>query len=144
MSRDFTGSRIAPMCVALVLADTIWSDPQTQKRTILGTFSSIFATKLPAVITDLAVHCILTGGHGLTEITLRFIDADEDEEPIVHATTMVDFSDPRAVAEMDFYFRDVTFPVAGEYRVQIYGAGDFIMERRLSVINVSAGGQSNA
>jgi len=137
-----SGSRIAPMCLGLVLADAIWHDPSSGKRTILGTFSTIFAKQFPAQHGILAVYCILTDGYGKTRVRLRVVDIEEDDGPLIEAEGEVDFIDPRMIAEMDFHFTGLVFPHAGEYRVQVFGADEFLMERRLLVLDPSQAGEA--
>jgi hypothetical protein len=124
----------APLCLALVLADAIWRDQATQKRTILGTFSALFAAQFPAS-QNMSVYCALTDGRGITKVELRIVDIQDEDLPIASATAEVDFSDSRMVVEIDTILGGVVFPHPGEYRIQMLGAGDLMMERRLVVIH---------
>lgn len=135
--------QIPPLCLALILADAIWMDPSTGKRTILGIFSSIVSPQFPAMQTLMAVHCALTDGYGKTSITIRLVDAEDEDEPLLEGTGDVEFEDPRAVVEMDFHFPGVTFPKPGEYRFQLFAGRELLMERRLVATPVVQG-ESNA
>jgi hypothetical protein len=47
---------------------------------------------------------------------------------------VTDFPDPLTVAEGVFTHTGAIFPEAGEYRLQLFGAGVLLKERRLQVI----------
>ena len=136
----------APLCLALVLADDIYRDTASGKRTILGTFSVIFSPEMPVTQGQLAVYCALTDGHGKTTIDLKLVRIDNDnmtDEPIAEARGEVDFVDPRMVVELDLKLRGIVFPSAGEYRFQIIGNGELLMERRLVVLHAIPEGEEN-
>lgn len=134
---------VPPLCLGLILADAIWVDPGSGKRTILGTFSTIFAPRFPAVHHLMAIHCALTDGHGNTEVVLKLVDM-KNEESLFETKGMLEFKDPRMVAEIDFHLPNLVFPHEGEYRFQLFGNGEFLMERRLSVLQSSGKEPSHA
>jgi hypothetical protein len=122
-----------PYALAIGICDSIHRDRSTGKRYILGCFSALQAIEFPAVQPTLCIYVDLTNGRGQVPVRVQIVDAVEEREPIWMVESVVDFSDPRSVAEMDFMTGNVTFPDAGEYRVQVFAAGQFVIERRLSV-----------
>lgn len=126
----------APMVLAMVLCDAIYQDPATKKCTLLGTFSTINARSFPMVHAQLAVHLALTDGHGKTRIRLTLVGAEETEKPLFSGEGMIEFADPRMVAELNFTIANLTFPAAGPYRLQVYGNDQLLMERRLNVAHI--------
>ena len=48
--------------------------------------------------------------------------------------TTVNFLDPTEEVEVVFRLLDLVFPEPGDYRVQLYGAGQFLRERRFLLI----------
>lgn len=128
-----------PLCLALVLADAIWRDPSTGKRTILGAFSELASTQFPATHGLLAVHCALTDGYGANTIKIRLVKIGETDDLILEGQSEVQFDDPRMVAELDFHLANVQFPTPGEYRFQIFSQEDLLMERRFVVRQVPSG-----
>ena len=117
----------------MVLADTVLRVLAMAKLVIKGTFSVIQATDFPWKQPAIVVYTAITNGHGKTSLRLRLIDVDETSEPIVDSETVVEFADPIVVVEPIFVLTNVVFPEPGEYRVQLYGAGQFLRERRLQV-----------
>jgi hypothetical protein len=81
----------------------------------------------------------LTNGRGQVTIKVQIVDTDELHEAIWAGESVVDFVDPRMVAELDFIVGGLRFPDGGEYRVQVYADNQFIVERQLLVNRI--GGQ---
>ncbi len=124
----------APVVLAMILCDAIHQVPATQKCTLLGTFSTINARQFPAVHRHLAVHVALTNGHGKTRIRLTLIGPDESQPSIFSREGAIAFADPRMVAELNFSVANLTFAKPGEYRLQLHGNDELLMERRLYVM----------
>jgi uncharacterized protein DUF6941 len=123
-----------PDVLAMVLADTVLQEPATGKFFIQGTYSVIMATDFPWPHPNLTVYFAITNGHGKTPIKVRLVDVDEDREPIFQMDAVLDFADPLVVVESVFTARGVQFPEPGEYRLQFFGAGEPLRERRIQVI----------
>ena len=127
-----------PYALALGICDLIYRDRGTGKRFILGCFSVLHATDFPAVHPALCIYLDMTNGRGPVTIKVQIIDSDELQEPLWVGESVVDFVDPRMVAELDFIVGGVRFPEAGEYRVQVYADNQFIVERRLLVNRIGS------
>ena len=123
-----------PYALSLIICDNIWKDQLSGKTYILGTYSAIKARQFPAVHPQMAFHLTLTNGRGKNDIRVRLIDTDEEREAIWEANATVDFPDPRVMFEVGFNLGAVEFPEPGEYRVQVHRGSDFIIERRIVVI----------
>jgi hypothetical protein len=123
-----------PFCLGMLLADFVWKDPMSGKKTILGTFDGICSAQFPCVYQSLAVYCLLTGGRGKLPLALRLIDAaDPNEEPLYATTQEFEIHNPRSTFESVFVIQNCVFPHEGEYRFQLRCLGDVVMERRLVV-----------
>ncbi len=119
-----------PEVLALVIADHVHRDDSTGKFFILGTRSSIGAAVFPFNCPSLAVYAGMIDGRGETPVRLRLIDVDEAREPVLEFETTVNFLDPTEEVEVVFRLVDLSFPEPGDYRLQLYGAGQFLRERR--------------
>jgi hypothetical protein len=63
------------------------------------------------------------------------VDVDEAHEPIFSLESEVDVADnPNQIIETQFRRVGVSFPQPGEYRLQLFGAGQFLRERRIWVL----------
>jgi hypothetical protein len=128
-----------PVVLAMVICDAIHQDPATKKCTLLGTFSTITARSFPVVHPALAVHLALTDGRGKTHIRLTLISSDDEQQVLFSQEGVIQFADPRVVAEINFGIRNLSIPHPGEYRVQVLGNGELLGERRLHVLELRPG-----
>ena len=122
-----------PLTLAMVVCDAIWTDQTSRKTTLLGIFSEIESTSFPLRHPLMAVHISMTDAHGTVPIEVRLVDADEADDPLFKVEREVDFPDRRAIINVNIQVPDIVFPLPGEYRVQLFGSGEFLMERRIVV-----------
>lgn len=132
MPSDFV---LTPYALALVVCDYVYEDYATGKKTIIGTFSALGANKFPTVHPIMAVYATLTDGRGKMEVRLELIDVDEEREPIFKEEMEMNFHDPRLIIEMVFYAQNIQFNHPGEYRLKLYANHDFLVERRIIVMD---------
>jgi hypothetical protein len=123
-----------PVVLAMLLADTVLLDAATGKNTIQGTYHSLAAPAFP-LTRSIVVYAALTEGYGETLVRLRLVDVDEDRPPLLELEAIVEFADPFVVRELVFAEAKVVFPEPGEYRLQLFGAGEPLLERRLYLLN---------
>jgi hypothetical protein len=123
-----------PEVLALIIADHVHRDDSTGKFFILGTRASVGAAAFPFTCHSLTVYGSLVDGRGETLMRLRLIDADEAREPVLEFETTVNFLDPTEEVEIVFRLIDLAFPEPGDYRLQLFAAGQFLRERRFLVI----------
>lgn len=125
-----------PDVLALVICDQIITDRMTGKQSLIGMFSQIRSLRFPAAHAQLSVFVALTEGYGKTEVTLRIVDANDARPAIVEGKGTVDFKNPRTIANLALQFHGLTFPEAGEYRVQLYAGTSLLREARLDLLLV--------
>jgi hypothetical protein len=121
------------MALAMVVCDAVWVDPATGKSTILGTFTSIRGYDFPLTVPTMAVYLALTDARGTVPFELRLVDVDEEQEPVFRTELSQEFPDPIVVAEIVVILENTIFPAPGEYRLQLFAVGQFLMERRIFV-----------
>ncbi|MBI2195357.1 MAG: hypothetical protein HYU36_25530 [Planctomycetes bacterium] len=129
-----------PICVpyplALILCDLVIAERGTNKHSLIGIFSTIFAPTFPVRHDLMVVYLALTDVRGEIPLRLVLVDVNEEREPIFSVTGRVSGEDPRATSEVIFYFRNITFPSQGEYRLKVYAGNDFLVERRILVLPI--------
>jgi hypothetical protein len=81
----------------------------------------------------MAVHVCLTDGHGTVPVKLQLVDVDESREPLFVVENDLEFPDRRANIVMTAHMQGIAFPEPGEYRLQLFSRGEFLMERRILV-----------
>lgn len=135
MSNGNKMQTVTPFSLAMIVCDFIYRDPFTLKLTIMGTFSAIAAHEFPTKHPQLFVYTSLTGGRGTIPLRLKVVDVDEARAPVLEIEDTVEFANnPNMVNEVAFGAVGVAFPEPGEYRVQLFANEEFIVERRLMVL----------
>lgn len=120
-----------PDIIALIVCDQIITDRLSGKQSLIGMFSTIHSVRFPVVHPQLSIYVALTDGRGKTPLTIRVVDADDVRPPLVQGQGVVEFKDPRAIANLALQFHGLTFPEPGQYRVQILCRETLLREARL-------------
>ena len=128
---DGSMGSVTPYPLALVVCDFIWDDPDTGKKTLIGTFSVIEGRSFPLVHPSISVLASLTDGCGAFVIRLELSDVDDEREPIFSLEHEVEVDDPRVIVEQVFVADNVVFTHPGEYRLRLFANHEFLIERRL-------------
>jgi len=74
-------------------------------------------------------------------VKVRLTDVEEVYEPVFGYEPVLDFSDPTDEREAVFLLRNLVFPEPGDYRLQLWGAGQLLRERRFLVIPLENPGE---
>jgi hypothetical protein len=122
-----------PLVLAMMLCDQFYRDRTSRNLSLLGCFNSLGSAKFPVHHVDLGVYLAITDCAGPVTVQFRVIDEDEVRPPLVTGEATVEIPDPRRVQDFVMNFREIVFPSPGEYRVQAFCNGEFLIERRLSV-----------
>jgi hypothetical protein len=115
-----------------MICDHVWRDANSGKHSLLGTFSSIGSSHFPLVI-SMAVYFAVTDGQGLLPVRMELIDVDEERPAVFDVEANFNFTDRRQVIEGTFSLANLVFPEPGEYRLKLFVAGEFLMERALNI-----------
>ena len=123
-----------PDVLALLVCDQIITDRLSGKQSLIGMFSTIHSMRFPVVHPQLSIYVALTDGRGKTPLTIRIVDADDSRPPLVQGTGVVQFKDPRMIANLVLQFHGLRFPEPGQYRVQLYCQDALLREARLALV----------
>jgi hypothetical protein len=126
-----------PDVLSLIVCDQIITDRVTGKVSLIGMFAAVHAPRFPVSHPQICVYVALTDGHGKTPITIRIVDANDARRPIVEGKGIVEFKDPRMIANLALQFHGLTFPEAGQYRVQIWSGSSLLREARLHLVQAN-------
>lgn len=121
----------SPFALSMILCDAVHIDQSTGKAFLLGCFSSIGAETFPARHPRMTVFAEVTDCRGRTPFSVRVIDVDERQPPLVEATTTIELTDPLEIRMLVLPLEDLVFPEPGEYRVQLLSGDAPLVERRL-------------
>ena len=123
-----------PICLSMIVCDSVQPDRSTDKITILGAFEHISAESYPARHPEVTVFAELTDGRGQTPITLKVTRVQPDSldgEVVFSGTLEATFPDPRFVARVILRMAPWDIPHEGEYRFILETEGAFVAERRV-------------
>src|SRR5262245_60050270 len=121
-----------PDVFSMLFAEDIHRDSYSRKFTLLGIYSTVGAPSFPWKQT-LLVYLAFSDGLGKWPLTIRLVEATEEQAPLFTRDREVYFPNPLTVVEIAFIEPEVVFPKAGEYRLQLFISGTLVRERRLSI-----------
>jgi len=123
-----------PDVLSLIVCDQIITDRVTGKVSLIGMFAAVHSPRFPVTHPQICVYVALTEGRGKTPITIRIVDANEARKAIVEGKGVVEFKDPRMIANLALQFHGLRFPEPGQYRVQIWSGSSLLREARLHLL----------
>jgi len=124
-------SPVAPIVLTLLLCEKVIVDARTQQYSLIGLVSNVNASRFPVRSPSLCIYTEITGGHGITPLTVRIVDVDEKLDPVVKLDLEVNLEDPLAVTQVVFGMPRLVFPEMGDYRLQAISGGTRLLEKRL-------------
>ena len=124
-------SPVAPIVLTLLLCEKVIVDARTQQYSLIGLVSNVNASRFPVRSPSLCIYTEVTGGHGVTPLTVRIVDVDEKREPVVKLDLEVNLEDPLAVTQVVFGMPRLVFPEPGDYRLQAISGNTRLLEKRL-------------
>ncbi len=131
-------SPVAPIVLTLLLCEKVIVDARTQQYSLIGLVSNVNASRFPVRSPNLCVYTEITGGHGVTPLTVRIVDVDEKRDPVVKLDLEVNLEDPLAVTQVVFGMPRLVFPELGDYRLQAISGGTRLLEKRLILREANA------
>lgn len=121
-----------PTALAMVICDTVIDDVRTKKKSLVGLFNNISASKVPACHPQLNVYVALTEGHGDYEAELRCINLDDNN--IVGGTKgPLKFMSPQQIVEFNFEICNLCLPKYGNYRFDFICSDQLVISRKFHV-----------
>lgn len=124
-------SPVAPIVLTLLLCEKVIVDARTQQYSLVGLVSNVNASRFPVRSPSLCIYTEITGGHGVTPLSVRIVDVDEKRDPVVKLDLEVNLEDPLAVTQVVFGMPRLVFPEMGDYRLQAVSGSTRLLEKRL-------------
>lgn len=122
-----------PLAQAILLCDTVYKDPWTGKKTILGVLSSggYAGAQFPTWAPVVTVYAVLTEVVAATTITVRIVDPNGNT--VVQGETQLPAQDALAYVDGHCSFQNVMFSVPGEHTVEVIAGNTPLAWRRFPV-----------
>jgi hypothetical protein len=131
-----TGLPEHPLCVAVLLCESIITEEGSRNRTLVRAFDHMGALAVPTTHPRLTLFCSLTGGTGEPEITVEVLSPER--ERLFVLTTTVRFESPLDFRYVEASMQDFPLPDEGIYQFRIF-SGERQIGFRHMVVGVSTG-----
>jgi hypothetical protein len=136
-------TEIQPILLSAITCGRVIFDKVSGMPSIIDIVQTINAQRYPARHPQIVFFCELTNGHGETKVTIRLVDAQEEEKCIFEKEGAVQFKDVKQIVTLAMDLHGIVFPRPGEYRFQLFAGGNLLGERRIICrkINLTAKGR---
>jgi len=135
---------IKPSVQAFLVCDSVIIDSQTGKKSLIGTFTHLWAPRFPCQHHQMGIYFCLTDAEGVYEFELRLAYLDQDV--IVGKATLSPFTikDRLEIHDFGINVPSLVFPGPGRYEFRLYANGFFITHKDFNVIQQEPPGGSQA
>ncbi len=130
-----------PVVKAFLVCDQILHDAQTNKKSLIGVFHDLGATRFPAVHPSLWIYANLTDARGRYAFEFRLVDMTRNAVIGSGAPPPLDIPDPLRTTEFSAQLRNVSLPAPGTYEFHLLANSDLIATKAIRVAQVDARGR---
>ncbi len=125
---------VKPSVQAFLVCDSVIIDSQTGKKSLIGTFTHLWAPRFPCQHHQMGIYFCLTDAEGVYEFELRLAYLDQDV--IVGKATLSPFTikDRLEIHDFGINIPSLVFPGPGRYEFRLYANGFFITHKDFNVI----------
>lgn len=125
---------VKPSVQAFLVCDSVITDSQTGKKSLIGTFTHLWAPRFPCQHHQMGIYFCLTDAEGLYEFELQLAYLDQDV--IVGKATLSPFPIKNRLEIHDFGVNipSLVFPGPGRYEFRLSANGNFITHKDFNVI----------
>ncbi len=133
---------VKPSVQAFLVCDSVIIDSQTGKKSLIGTFTHLWAPRFPCQHHQMGIYFCLTDAEGVYEFELRLAYLDQDV--IVGKATLSPFTikDRLEIHDFGINIPSLVFPGPGRYEFRLYANGFFITHKDFNVIQQAPPGES--
>ena len=123
-----------PRLQALVLADHVYSDAQTGKKVIAGTYNTLWSRNFPGLLAQQSfAYVSLTDLRGRISLEIRYVDNTDLSVLIRSEPIVVESDSPLETLEIAIAIPPLPMPHAGTYSFELHANNE-----RLGAVRVSA------
>ncbi len=125
---------VKPSVQAFLVCDSVIIDSQTGKKSLIGTFTHLWAPRFPCQHHQMGIYFCLTDAEGVYAFELRLAYLDQDV--IVGKATLSPFTikDRLEIHDFGINIPSLVFPGPGRYEFRLYANGFFITHKDFNVI----------
>jgi len=97
---------------------------------LINIIQTINAPKYP-IRNIIVFFCELTNGHGVTNATVKLVNAQKEDQVLFEQKGQVEFKDVQQIVTLAVNLHGVVFPQPGEYRFQLFAEQQLLGERKV-------------
>ncbi len=135
---------VKPSVQAFLVCDSVILDGFTGKKSVIGTFTHLWAPRFPCQHPQLGVYLCLTDAEGLYEFELRLVYLDQDQVVGKAALSPVEIKDRLQIHDFGVNIPSLVFPGPGRYEFRLFANGSFITQKDFNVIQQKPPQQNEA
>ena len=129
-----------PALNAMLICDSVITDRNTGKNSLIGIFDIIHANSFPARHPSLSVYARVTDAQGHYTFKLELIDLNANQTIGEGATPVVEIPDRLLPHDLVFNLQGLVFQTEGRYEFRLYADGQFVGHHSFQVRSLQAGG----
>jgi hypothetical protein len=118
-------SSAKPSLTALLVCDMVIDDKSTNKKSLIGTFTHIWAHTFPCVHHKMGAYFCLTDAEGQYDMVLRLVHSESDTM-VVEAGVSAVIHDRLSINDFGINIPVVQFAAPGRYEFQLYANKEFL------------------
>jgi hypothetical protein len=122
-----------PVAVSLLLCEQIIIEAGTRNCPPVNCFSRRYVEQVPSEPISFAVLAYLADGIGEMQLEL-FIERLDTMEEIYRDVYPIRFTGPLQEIRAQLFVRHLSFPVVGDYQVQLVALGDVVAQKKLRIV----------
>ncbi len=124
------------MLKAFLVCDQVIQDAQTGKKSLIGVFHELKASRFPAIHPSLWIYANLTDAHGQYTFEIRLLDVGRNEVLGRGAPPAIEIPGPLQVTELSAQLRNVQLPTAGTYEFQLLANDQLVATKAIRVAEI--------
>ncbi len=126
---------VKPSVQAFLVCDSVIHDRWTGKKSLIGTFTHLWAPRFPCQHHQLGVYFCLTDAEGPYEFELRLVYLDQDQLIGTASLSSVVLKDRLQIQDFGVNLPSLVFPGPGRYEFRLLANGHFVTQKDFNVIH---------
>ncbi len=123
-----------PTLLAFLICESVITDLETQKKTLVGLFDRVLAANTPVGM-NLGIYAKLVEGRGHYDFRIRMVSL-KDEALVFEVPIAGEWTTAEAPFEMGINIRGMAIPAFGNYEFQLYSQDVYLGRAVFAVHNM--------
>ncbi|NKB81812.1 MAG: hypothetical protein GKS05_08000 [Nitrospirales bacterium] len=124
---------LKPSVQVFLVCDSVIIDSLTRKKSIIGTFTHLWAAQFPCQHHQMGVYFCLTDAEGTYQFELRLVYLDNDQLIGKARLSPVEIKDRLEINDFGINIPSLIFPGPGRYEFRLFADGQFITHKDFHV-----------